>query len=133
MNEIVQGLVEAGRLILTLDADLIEISLRSLQVTVTAVVIAAAFGMPLGAWLAVRISPPPVGHRRAQCLDGAAAGGCRLIRLSAVVAGRTFWGFGPAVHAGGDDHRPGDDPDTADRLNRASGHACICGPNITTF
>ena len=54
MNEIVQGLLAAGRLILTLDADLIEISLRSLQVTVTAVVIAAAFGMPLGAWLAVR-------------------------------------------------------------------------------
>ena len=54
MNDIFQGLLAAGRLIVTLDTDLIDISLRSLQVTVTAVVIAAALGMPLGAWLAVK-------------------------------------------------------------------------------
>lgn len=54
MNAILQGFVEAGRLIVALDPDLIEISLRSLQVTVTAVVIASAIGLPLGAWLAVR-------------------------------------------------------------------------------
>lgn len=54
MNDIIQGVIEAGRLIVTLDADLIEISLRSLQVTVSAVIIASAIGLPLGAWLAVR-------------------------------------------------------------------------------
>jgi len=54
MNEIVQGLIEAGRLILTFDRDLVEITLRSLQVSVIAVVIASAIGLPLGAWLAVR-------------------------------------------------------------------------------
>lgn len=53
MNDIWRGVVEAVQLIITLDPDLIEISLRSLQVTVTAVVIAAALGLPLGAWLAV--------------------------------------------------------------------------------
>ncbi len=54
MNEILAGLLEAGRLILTLDADLIEISLRSLQVTLTAVAVSSAIGLPLGCWLAVR-------------------------------------------------------------------------------
>ncbi|MFY0659436.1 MAG: ABC transporter permease [Shimia sp.] len=54
MNELLAGLLEAGRLIITFDADLIEISLRSLQVTLTAVAIASAIGLPLGCWLAVR-------------------------------------------------------------------------------
>nr|WP_239479733.1 ABC transporter permease [Actibacterium sp. 188UL27-1] len=36
-----------------LDADLMEITARSLQVTLTAVVIAAALGLPMGAWLAI--------------------------------------------------------------------------------
>ncbi|WP_299422810.1 ABC transporter permease [uncultured Shimia sp.] len=54
MNELLAGLLEAGRLIVTFDADLIEISLRSLQVTLTAVAIASAIGLPLGCWLAVR-------------------------------------------------------------------------------
>lgn len=53
MNDIWQGLSEAARLIFTLDADLIEITLRSLQVTLTAVVIASCIGLPMGAWLAV--------------------------------------------------------------------------------
>lgn len=61
MNEILQGVAEAFRLIVTLDADLIEISLRSLQVTITAVVISSAIGIPLGAWLAVK----RFRHRRA--------------------------------------------------------------------
>ncbi len=61
MNEILRGIIEAGRLIVTLDPELIEISLRSLQVTVSAVVIASAFGIPLGAWLAVK----RFRHRRA--------------------------------------------------------------------
>lgn len=54
MGDILQGLHEAGRLIVTLDADLLEISLRSLYVTLTAVAIAALIGLPMGAWLAVR-------------------------------------------------------------------------------
>ncbi|PRY23092.1 tungstate transport system permease protein [Aliiruegeria haliotis] len=61
MNEILQGMIEAGRLIVTLDSDLIEISLRSLQVTVTAVLISSAIGLPLGAFLAVK----RFRHRRA--------------------------------------------------------------------
>ena len=46
MGDILQGLYEAGRLIVTLDADLLEISLRSLYVTLTAVAIAALIGLP---------------------------------------------------------------------------------------
>ena len=61
MNEILQGLTEAARLVVTLDADLIEISLRSLQVTLSAVLISSLIGLPFGAWLAVR----RFRHRRA--------------------------------------------------------------------
>ncbi len=53
MNEILLGLWEGLRLIVTLDPDLIEISLRSLQVTLTAVVISSAIGLPLGGWLSI--------------------------------------------------------------------------------
>lgn len=54
MNDLLGGLGEAVRLIVTLDATLIEITLRSLRVTLTALVIACAIGLPLGGWLAVR-------------------------------------------------------------------------------
>ena len=54
MGEIWQGLVAAFWLVVTLDADLVEITLRSLYVTLTAVAIACAFALPLGAWLALR-------------------------------------------------------------------------------
>jgi tungstate transport system permease protein len=54
MSDILQGLAEAGRLILSLDSDLVEITLRSLQVTATATLIASLIGLPLGAWLAIR-------------------------------------------------------------------------------
>ncbi len=53
MNDIWQGIGEALRLVFSLDADLFEIVLRSLHVTVTAVAIASAIALPLGAWLAV--------------------------------------------------------------------------------
>ncbi len=53
MNDILTGMIEAVRLILTLDPTLIEISLRSLEVTVSATLIASAIGLPLGAWLAI--------------------------------------------------------------------------------
>lgn len=54
MSDIFEGLKAALLLIFTLDADLIEISLRSLYVTTTAVVISSALGLPLGCWLALR-------------------------------------------------------------------------------
>ncbi|MEE9315040.1 MAG: ABC transporter permease [Rhizobiaceae bacterium] len=53
MNDIWQGVVAAFRLVVTLDSGLFEIVLRSLHVTLTAVVIASLIGLPLGAWLAV--------------------------------------------------------------------------------
>lgn len=54
MNEIWAGMLEAFRLIVTLDADLVEITLRSLQVSLSALVIACVIALPLGAWLAIR-------------------------------------------------------------------------------
>ncbi|SDY41114.1 tungstate transport system permease protein [Jannaschia faecimaris] len=54
MGDLLAGLTEALRMIVTLDTELIEITLRSLRVTLTALVIACAIGLPLGGWLAVR-------------------------------------------------------------------------------
>ena len=53
MNSIAQGVWDAWWLIITFDADLYEIIFLSLQVTVSAVVIASVIGLPMGAWLAV--------------------------------------------------------------------------------
>lgn len=53
MTDLAQGAWTALWLVVTLDRDLAEIVLRSLQVTVTATLIAAAMALPLGAWLAV--------------------------------------------------------------------------------
>ena len=53
MNEIWAGVQEAFRLIFILDADLIEITLRSLEVSLTALVIASALALPFGTWLAI--------------------------------------------------------------------------------
>ncbi|NKB27996.1 MAG: ABC transporter permease subunit [Rhodobacteraceae bacterium] len=54
MNDIWTGLTSAFWLIVTADADLIEITLRSLQVSVSALLIAACVALPFGTWLAVR-------------------------------------------------------------------------------
>jgi len=54
MNEIWAGMLEAFRLIVTLDGDLVEITLRSLQVSLSALVIACSVALPLGTWLAIR-------------------------------------------------------------------------------
>lgn len=54
MNDIWAGLEAAFWLIVTLDPDLLEITLRSLQVSLTALVIASLIGLPLGTWLAIR-------------------------------------------------------------------------------
>ena len=53
MEDIGNGLANALWLVLSLDADLLEIVLRSLMVTLSAVVIASIIGLPLGAWLAL--------------------------------------------------------------------------------
>ncbi len=52
-----EGFWGAWRLIFTLDPALYEIVFLSLKVTVSAVLIAALIGLPLGAWLAVRRFP----------------------------------------------------------------------------
>lgn len=54
MTDLWDGLCRAFWLLATLDADLVEITLRSLRVTLTALVIASAIALPLGALLAVR-------------------------------------------------------------------------------
>mgnify|MGYP003626279030 CR=1 FL=1 len=54
MNDLWAGLSQAFWLVVTLDPDLFEITLRSLQVTLSALVIATAIALPLAAFLAVR-------------------------------------------------------------------------------
>jgi len=53
MSEILSGMSQAFWLIISLDAELFEIIVLSLQVTITAVIIASLIGIPIGAWLAV--------------------------------------------------------------------------------
>ena len=53
MNDILSGLIGAARLLLSFDSDLMEITARSLQVSLGATLVASAIGLPLGAWLAV--------------------------------------------------------------------------------
>lgn len=54
MNDIWEGLKAAAYLLATFDSDLVEITLRSLQVSLSALVIACVIAMPLGTWLAIR-------------------------------------------------------------------------------
>jgi len=54
VTDITQGLIAAFWLVVGFDPDLIEITLRSLMVTLSALAIACAIGLPLGAWLAIR-------------------------------------------------------------------------------
>lgn len=54
MSDLLDGLVQAFWLLVTLDSDLVEITLRSLRVTLTALAIAAAIALPLAALLSVR-------------------------------------------------------------------------------
>ncbi|MDX1781081.1 MAG: ABC transporter permease [Thalassovita sp.] len=57
MSDFFGGISRAVELILTLDADLAEITLLSLRVSLTATLIASAIGLPLGAWLAINRFP----------------------------------------------------------------------------
>jgi len=54
MTEIWAGILSAFGLIISLDADLVEITLRSLQVSLTALVIASLIALPFGTWIAIR-------------------------------------------------------------------------------
>ncbi|WP_283638697.1 ABC transporter permease [Marinovum algicola] len=54
MVDIWSGLVQAAWLVGTLDAELLEIALRSLKVTLSALIIASLIALPLAALLAVR-------------------------------------------------------------------------------
>ena len=53
MSDIAEGIWQAFALIFSLDVDLFEIILLSLQVTLTAVFFASVIALPMGAWLAV--------------------------------------------------------------------------------
>ena len=54
MNDIWAGLEAAFWLIVTLEADLVVITLRSLQVSLSALVVASLIALPFGTWLAIR-------------------------------------------------------------------------------
>lgn len=54
MTDIWAGLQAAFWLVITGDADLIEITLRSLQVSLSALLIASVMALPFGTWLAIR-------------------------------------------------------------------------------
>ena len=54
MGDLWQGMVRAVGLLVTLDADLVEITLRSLQVTLSALAIAALMAFPLAALITIR-------------------------------------------------------------------------------
>ena len=53
MNEILQGLIQAFWLVLSFDSELITISLRSLYVTISALIISTLIAFPLAAFLVV--------------------------------------------------------------------------------
>lgn len=57
MNDILQGLARAAKLVVTLDANLVEITLLSLQVSLGAAAVGSVIGLPLGAWLAINRFP----------------------------------------------------------------------------
>jgi tungstate transport system permease protein len=54
LNDIWQGIQAAFWLLISFDRDLVEITLRSLQVSGVALVIASGMALPLGPWLAIR-------------------------------------------------------------------------------
>jgi tungstate transport system permease protein len=54
MTDLLDGILQAFWLVMTLDSDLVEITLRSLRVTLTALAIASAIALPMAALLVVR-------------------------------------------------------------------------------
>lgn len=54
MDTIWQGISQAFWMLVSFDAELVEITLRSLRVTLTALIIASVISLPLGTFLAIR-------------------------------------------------------------------------------
>lgn len=54
MSDLLDGLIDAARLLIGLDADLVSIALRSLRVTLTALLFASLIALPLAALLVVK-------------------------------------------------------------------------------
>ncbi|MCU0632913.1 MAG: ABC transporter permease [Methanolinea sp.] len=54
MNEIIDGFVQAGELILSLDPEVLEITARSLLISLTATVIASLIAIPIGGFIHFR-------------------------------------------------------------------------------
>lgn len=54
MREILEGVIQAIHLLVTLDPEVVEITIRSLSITFSAVVIASAISIPLGAIITFR-------------------------------------------------------------------------------
>ena len=54
MEEIIKGLIQAVRLIITLDSDVLEIASLSLRITGTALLFSTLLGIPLGSWLGLK-------------------------------------------------------------------------------
>ena len=54
MLDLFDGFQAAVRLIVTLDSGLVDVTLRSLYVSLTALVVSCVIALPLGAWLAVK-------------------------------------------------------------------------------
>ncbi|MFO8191870.1 MAG: ABC transporter permease [Bacillota bacterium] len=54
MSELVDGIIEAFGLILSLDPELVQIVLLSLRVSCTAIILSTLIGVPLGTWLGLK-------------------------------------------------------------------------------
>ena len=84
---LLDGLLEAVRLLLTGDEDTWSITALTLRVSLTATAVALLLGVPLGTALALgRFRRPPGAARGGQHRDGPAAGGGRAVRHRAAVA-----------------------------------------------
>jgi hypothetical protein len=105
----------AFSLIASGDAALVQIIGLSLRVTLTAVVIACAIGLPLGAALALaRFPGRGRGDRAFNALMGLPPVVAGLVVYLALSRSGPLGRAGASVHADGDDHRA-DDPDPAHR------------------
>ena len=124
MKEIWAGVQEAFRLIFILDADLIEITLRSLEVSLTALMIASALALPFGTWLAIR----RFRYRRFTIAVLNALMGLPPVVVGLVVylllsRSGPFGVMGLLFTADCHDHRSGDRYHASDRLHHPSSYA----------
>ena len=121
MNDLWNGIQQAIWLTLTLDADLVEISLRSLRVTLSALFVSCLIALPLAAILAVRRFK----YRRLiistlNALDGIAPCRCGADCLYFIVPLWSLWGFRIALYHPCDGDCAGDHHHTPNHINCAS-------------